>query len=62
MADNMKFEFENFLRYVRMMRQAQSAYFRTKGDRALKDAKDMERRVDDEVERLQKKLAEEGGS
>ncbi len=58
MAGIKRSEVQNFIRMVKMMRQAQTIYFSNKGDRALKDAKAMERRVDEEAERLQKALSE----
>jgi len=58
MAGITKSDVRNFINMVKMMRQAQTIYFSNKGDRALKDAKAMERRVDEEALRLQNLLSE----
>ena len=58
MAGITKSDVRNFINMVKMMRQAQVIYFSNKGDRALKDAKAMERRVDEEALRLQNLLSE----
>lgn len=43
-----------FEKLVRDMREAQKRYFRDRGMDALRDAKSLERRVDEELERIKR--------
>lgn len=40
------------------MRKAQKEYFRTRSGRALTDSKRLEKEIDDEIERVNKVIAE----
>ena len=42
-----------FFDLVAMMRDAQNKYFRTRSKTALDEARNLERRVDDEIKRVQ---------
>jgi hypothetical protein len=49
---------EQFFRLTEKMRAKQQEYFRTRSQRALHESKDLERRVDEEIERVNKVLQE----
>ena len=52
-------DFENFTRLVRAMRDAQTAYFRTRTGDALKEAKRLEAEVDRALKPAKDKRQEE---
>lgn len=47
-----------FFDKVSRMRKAQKEYFRTRSGRALTDSKRLEKEIDDEIERVNKVIAE----
>ena len=49
---------QHFFRLVEKTRDKQKEYFRTKTQAALKESKLLEKAVDDEIERVNKLLAE----
>lgn len=49
---------KEFFDNVSRMRKAQKEYFRTRSGRALTDSKRLEKEIDDEIERVNKVIAE----
>lgn len=49
---------EQFFRLTEKMRAKQQEYFRTHAQKALRESKDLEKRVDEEIERVNKVLRE----
>lgn len=49
---------EQFFRLTEKMRAKQQEYFRTRAQKALRESKDLEKRVDEEIERVNKVLRE----
>lgn len=49
---------KEFFDKVSRMRKAQKEYFRTRSGRALTDSKRLEKEIDDEIERVNKVIAE----
>lgn len=49
---------KDFFTKVSRMRKAQKEYFRTRSGRALTDSKRLEKEIDDEIERVNKVIAE----
>ena len=49
---------KEFFDKVCRMRKAQKEYFRTRSGRALTDSKRLEKEIDDEIERVNKVIAE----